>query len=57
MKEDLEKVRCIYRSKNILSHIIGGKEKKVNKDIGRLIDFKWRGKGIYIIIPLFPEEK
>lgn len=57
MKEDLEKVRGIYRSKNILSHMIGGKEKKVNKDIGRLIDLKWRGEEIYIVIPLFSEEK
>lgn len=57
MKEDLEKVRGIYRSKNILSHMIGRKEKKVNKDIGILIDLKWKGEEIYIVIPLFSEEK
>lgn len=33
-------MRGFYRSKNILSNVIEGRKKKVNKDIGRLIDLK-----------------
>ena len=40
MKKGLEKVSGFYRNRNILSNIIEGKGKNVNKDIECLIDLK-----------------
>lgn len=40
MKKDLEKVSGFHRNRNILSNIIEGKGKNVNKDIECLIDLK-----------------
>lgn len=42
MEKDLEKLRGFYRSRNILSNIIEGKGKNVNKDIKCLIDLEMK---------------